>query len=62
MPASETVENDVAEICMSRPESINSMNSDFWRELPLIIEALEAATEQREPIFKHLQPDSSDTE
>jgi enoyl-CoA hydratase len=37
-----TVDNNhVAEICMSRPEAINSMNSDFWRELPLIIQALD---------------------
>ncbi|MDG1312123.1 MAG: crotonase/enoyl-CoA hydratase family protein [Porticoccaceae bacterium] len=33
--------NHVAEISLNRPEAINSMNSDFWAELPAIIEALE---------------------
>ena len=31
----------VAEISLNRAESINSMNADFWSELPAIIEALD---------------------
>jgi enoyl-CoA hydratase len=34
-------QNQVAEICLSRPEAMNSMNADFWRELPLIIQAID---------------------
>ena len=34
-------ENHVAEICLRRPEALNSMNADFWHELPEIIDALD---------------------
>ena len=34
-------ENHVAEISLNRPEAINTMNDDFWAELPEIIEALD---------------------
>lgn len=33
--------NYVVEICLNRPEAINSMNTDFWDELPAIIDALD---------------------
>jgi len=35
-------ENHVAEICLQRPEALNSMNADFWHELPEIIDALDS--------------------
>ena len=34
-------ENAVAEISLNRPDAINSMNADFWQELPAIIQALD---------------------
>jgi enoyl-CoA hydratase len=33
--------NHVVEICLDRPQAINSMNTDFWDELPAIIDALD---------------------
>ena len=33
--------NHVVEICLNRPDAINTMNSDFWNELPAIIKALD---------------------
>ena len=35
-------DNHVVEICLNRPDSINSMNNDFWAELPAIIDALDS--------------------
>ena len=35
-------ENHVAEICLKRPEALNSMNADFWQELPEIIDTLDS--------------------
>jgi len=35
-------DNHVVEICLNRPEAINSMNTDFWNELPAIIDALDS--------------------
>jgi len=37
----------VAEISLNRAESINSMNADFWSELPAIIEALDRESAAR---------------
>ena len=34
-------ENHVVEICLDRSEAFNSMNSDFWDELPAIVDALD---------------------
>ncbi|HIG67872.1 MAG TPA: crotonase/enoyl-CoA hydratase family protein [Porticoccaceae bacterium] len=34
-------DSHVAEICLNRPEAINSMNNDFWRELPAIVNKLD---------------------
>ncbi|MDG2115407.1 MAG: crotonase/enoyl-CoA hydratase family protein [Porticoccaceae bacterium] len=35
-------QNCVAEVCLNRPDSLNSMNSDFWNELPAIVDALDS--------------------
>ena len=35
-------DNHVVEICLNRPQAINSMNTDFWNELPAIIDALDS--------------------
>ncbi|MGB2287253.1 MAG: crotonase/enoyl-CoA hydratase family protein [Porticoccaceae bacterium] len=37
----------VAEVSLNRPDSLNSMNSDFWTELPAIIEALDSESAAR---------------
>ncbi|PCI52755.1 MAG: enoyl-CoA hydratase [Alphaproteobacteria bacterium] len=37
----------IAHLQMSRPEKANSMNSDFWMELPTIIRELDAAGDVR---------------
>jgi len=34
-------ENKIAHIQLSRPEKLNSMNPDFWRELPVVIKAID---------------------
>ena len=34
-------ENHVVEICLDRSEAFNSMNLDFWDELPAIVDALD---------------------
>ena len=34
-------EQHVVEICLNRPDAINTMNNDFWDELPAIITALD---------------------
>ena len=34
-------ENHVVEICLNRPVAMNTMNNDFWDELPAIIKALD---------------------
>ncbi|MGB2044541.1 MAG: crotonase/enoyl-CoA hydratase family protein [Porticoccaceae bacterium] len=40
-------QNCVAEICLNRPDSLNSMNSDFWSELPAIVDALDCESAAR---------------
>ncbi len=34
-------ENNIAEVTLDRSSAINAMNTDFWRELPIIIETLD---------------------
>ena len=42
-----SVENAIAHIQLSRTESLNNMNRDFWFELPAAIEQLEQSGEAR---------------
>lgn len=42
-----SIEDKVGHIQFSRPESLNSMNQDFWLELPQAARALEAAEDVR---------------
>ena len=44
--------NHVAEICLQRPEALNSMNADFWRELPEIVDALDSQGSARVIILR----------
>jgi enoyl-CoA hydratase len=36
-----TIEAGVAHIRMTRPEAMNTMNKDFWRELPVIVKDID---------------------
>jgi enoyl-CoA hydratase len=40
-------ENCVAEISLNRPDAINSMNGDFWQELPAIVQTLDEQSTAR---------------
>ena len=40
-------QNCVAEVCLNRADSLNSMNSDFWDELPAIVDALDCESAAR---------------
>lgn len=42
-----TVKNYIAHISFSRPEALNTMNRDFWVELPQCINAIETNTNAR---------------
>ncbi len=42
-----SIEDHIGHIQFSRPESLNSMNQDFWLELPQAARALEAAEDVR---------------
>ncbi|BAP13004.1 enoyl-CoA hydratase [Alcanivorax sp. NBRC 101098] len=41
------VQNFIAHVQFSRPESLNSMNKDFWLELPRCLRDIEASTDAR---------------
>lgn len=41
------VTNHIAHIAFSRPEALNTMNQDFWAELPQCINAIETHTDAR---------------
>lgn len=42
-----TEENNIAHIKLNRPNELNSMNIDFWRELPIAVRQIEASAEAR---------------
>lgn len=42
-----TMEQQVAHVVFSRPDALNTMNHDFWIELPLCITAIERHTQAR---------------
>jgi len=41
------IDNHIAHVRMSRPDSLNSMNREFWYELPEILDELDRAAEAR---------------
>ncbi|MEQ3725727.1 crotonase/enoyl-CoA hydratase family protein [Alcanivorax sp.] len=41
------VENHIAHVQFSRPEALNSMNKDFWLELPRCLRDIETGTDAR---------------
>ena len=42
-----SIENNVAHICLNRPEKRNSMIPEFWSELPAIVAEIDASAHAR---------------
>lgn len=42
-----SIENHIAHVKLNRPEALNSMNVDFWKELPVAIREIDASSEAR---------------
>ena len=42
-----SIENNIAHLQLKRPEQLNSMNGDFWEELPSIVKAIDHASAAR---------------
>jgi enoyl-CoA hydratase len=42
-----TVENHIAHVKLNRPEALNAMNADFWKEFPIAIREIDAKGEAR---------------
>ncbi|MFB1002073.1 MAG: enoyl-CoA hydratase-related protein, partial [Pseudomonadales bacterium] len=42
-----SIENNIAHLQLKRAEQFNSMNSDFWEELPRIVKAIDHASAAR---------------
>jgi len=51
-----SVEDHVAHVVLSRPEKRNSMNADFWRELPEIITGLDREGQARVIVISSTGP------
>ena len=41
------VNNHIAHVQLSRPDALNAMNVDFWRELPELVESIDAKGDAR---------------
>ena len=42
-----SIENHIAHVKLNRPEALNSMNVDFWKELPVAIREIDASATAR---------------
>lgn len=42
-----SIENHIAHVKLNRPEALNSMNVDFWKELPVAIREIDASAQAR---------------
>ncbi len=42
-----SIDGHIAQLTLSRPDAYNSLNPAFWRELPLVLEAIDRAAEAR---------------
>ncbi len=42
-----SIENNIAQVVLNRPEKRNSINADFWRELPEIIKDIDYGSKAR---------------
>lgn len=41
------IENHIAHLKLNRPDALNSMNVDFWRELPIVVREIDAGAQAR---------------
>ena len=51
-----TIENNIAHVILNRPDKRNSMNADFWRELPEIIKNIDRGTRARVIVLSSTGP------
>ena len=51
-----SIENHIAHVQLNRPEKRNSMNADFWRELPEIIEDIDRGAKARVIVLSSTGP------
>ena len=51
-----TVKDDIAHVVMNRPEKRNSMNADFWQELPAIIRDIDEGARARVIVLSSTGP------
>ncbi len=42
-----TIDNHIAHLKLNRPDALNSMNIDFWKELPLVVRDIDAGAQAR---------------
>ena len=42
-----SIENHIAHLKLNRPDALNSMNVDFWKELPVAIREIDAGSDAR---------------
>lgn len=51
-----SIENNIAHVILNRPEKRNSMNADFWRELPEIIKDIDQGAKARVIVLSSTGP------
>ena len=51
-----TIENNIAHVLLNRPDKRNSMNADFWRELPQIIKDIDRGAKARVIVLSSTGP------
>lgn len=51
-----TIENHIAHVVLNRPEKRNSMNADFWRQLPEIINDIDNESKARVIVISSTGP------
>ena len=51
-----SIENNIAHVVLNRPEKRNSMNADFWQELPQIIKDIDYGSKARVIVLSSTGP------
>lgn len=51
-----SIEDNIAQVILNRPEKRNSMNADFWQELPEIIEDIDKGAKARVIVLSSTGP------
>lgn len=51
-----SIENNIAQVVLNRPEKRNSINADFWRELPEIIKDIDYGSKARVIVLSSTGP------